>query len=387
MLTPSTYWAFAGKKYVNPYQFVVGPPGLRKSTSFKLVEKIGNAILDPSDIHKGNASDSAAFTKWQRQPHRIQIEEEGNNIVTAWRGSYSGKEIASRYLSLYDGSSWSQTFRHQADEGNEAGEMSIPEVTLSLAIGATPAVCRFSGVDQASGLRRRFGYYVADKTVRLINWPREFENSPEFNALVEGFKRVQSVAGEFRLDENAMIFWRDIQERNREQLNKLGRPDTDADEIIAGELSEAPSRILKLAAIFRVSRWAKDQKGDPLLVTQFDLATAAAHQDACLEASRSLDQIANRAANGDDAEVILATIRSEATNLDLCNRWKIESDTIVASRSDLTRRFAANGYGRKITAHRLHLEIMPEVIRKSGGRIEKGSGGQTTYKIPTEKSR
>jgi hypothetical protein len=120
VLTPRCWWDFAGRKHCNLYQFVVGPPGIRKSTSFKLAEQIGKEALSPDSFHSGNASDSAAFGKWKKQPHRIWLESEGNVTVQSWRGSHAGREIAARMLKLYDGDSWEQTYRHQEDKDGDA---------------------------------------------------------------------------------------------------------------------------------------------------------------------------------------------------------------------------------------------------------------------------
>jgi hypothetical protein len=377
ILTPKTYWNFAGKKFPNVFQFVVGPPGIRKSTSFGLVELIAKKALASDAFHEGNASDSAAFEKWSNQPHRIQLEDEGNTLVSSWRGSYSGKEMANRYLKLYDGKSWAQTFRHQATEGNDAGELSIPCATLSLAIGATFSVCRFEGVDAKSGLRRRFGYYVASEPARMIPWPKETEDCEELDLLVEALGRISGIEGVFNFDAEAMLAWTEFQGQNRDRSREIGPPDNEAAEIRCAELSEWPSRVLKLAAIFQASRWAKTEKGDPLLVDVHSLTLAASHQDACLEASSSVESIARRAEITDDADKILATMRSEAANPSLNDRWQIEKNNIVASKSEIIRRFAANG-NRGITSYRLHTEIMPIVIRAAGGLIDGQRGGATS---------
>lgn len=382
-LTPGTWWDFAGRKYPNLFQFVVGPPGVRKSTSFKLAESIGKDALPSDRFHEGNASDSAAFAKWQEQPHRIQLESEGNTVVTSWRGSYSGREIAARCLRLYDGESWAQTFRNQADKDGDGAEQRIECATLSLAIGATPSVCRFDGVDAKSGLRRRFGYYVADGPVRLIPWPKEMDRCPRFKSIVEGVRKIAELEGRFELDGKALRKWEELQKENRRKITDLGGIANEAAEIEAAELAEWPSRVLKLAAIFQACRWAKNAERIALLVDGDSLAAAAEHQDACLEASRSVERIANRAAFSEDAERILATIRAEASSLRDCDRWSVKEGCVVATKSEVTRRFAANGSRGGLSSRRLHQEVMPIVIALAGGRAEK-VGATLVYRIPLE---
>lgn len=382
-LTPGTWWDFAGRKYPNLFQFVVGPPGVRKSTSFKLAESIGKEALPSNRFHEGNASDSAAFAKWLEQPHRIQLESEGNTVVISWRGSHSGREMAARCLRLYDGDSWGQTYRHQADKDGCGAELWIECATLSLAIGATPSVCRFDGVDAKSGLGRRFGYYVEVGPVRVIFWPREIGRCSRFKSIVEGVRRIAELEGRFELDGKARCLWDELQKQNRCKIDSLGRLADEAAEIEAAELAEWPSRVLKLAAIFQACRWAKNPGRAALLVDEDTLATAAQHQDACLEASRSLERIANRAAISEDATSILATIRSEASSLRDCDRWSVKEGCVVATKSEVTRRFAANGSRGGLSSRRLHQEVMPIVVGLAGGRAEK-VGTTLVYWIPLE---
>ncbi|MDF1659964.1 MAG: DUF3987 domain-containing protein [Verrucomicrobiales bacterium] len=381
--TPRCYLDFAGKKYANLYQFVVGPPGVRKSTAFKITERIGTQALNSDAFHSGNASDSAAFAKWEKQPHRIQLESEGNTIVTSWKGSYSGREIAARCLKLYDAESWSQTFRHQADKDGEGEERHIEIASLSLAIGATPGVCRFDGVDAKNGLRRRFGYYASDHAARVIDWPRPLDDN-DLDGVVRQLGKIAELEGEWTLDDKAKRLWSDIQKRNRSDREEIHGDASEEAEIRQAELSEAPSRILKLSSIFQVSRWSMGSAKNAFVVTEEMLELADLHQAACLEASVAVDAIANRSAIAEKAEYILATIRAEAASARDCDRWTIIGDTINATRSEITRRFAPNGSRGNLTTHRLHNLVMPIVIRQAKGTAERTENGGTVYRIPME---
>jgi hypothetical protein len=382
-MTPRCFWDFAGKKFPNVFQFVVGPPGIRKSTSFKIAEKVGKTALASDSFHAGNASDSAAFAKWQKQPHRIQIESEGNTVVTSWRGSYSGKEMAARMLKLHDGDSWSQTFRHQENKDGDGAEQTIEIATLSLAIGATPSVCRFDGVDAKTGLRRRHGYYSADTPAREIDWPRSIEDS-DVEDVVKQVRAIADLEGQFTFDGAALRLWKTIQRRNRADAEEIFDDASEEAEIRKAELAEAPSRILKLSSHFSACRFAYGSIKDPFIVSEKTLELAYMHQVACLEASRSVDAIAHRAVIAEEAERVLATIQAEAASNRDFGRWTIKGDSVFATRSDITRRFTPNGGRGTLTTHRLHTLVMPLVIRQAKGAIEHRVGGGTVYKIPME---
>jgi len=383
VLTPRCYWDFGGKKFPNVFQFVVGPPGIRKSTSFKIAELVGKASLSPDAFHGGNASDSAAFAKWQKQPHRIQIESEGNTVVTSWRGSYAGREIAARMLKLHDGDSWSQTFRHQEDKDGDGAEQTIECATLSIAIGATPSVCRFDGVDAKNGLRRRFGYYAADGAAREIEWPRSLATA-DLEDVVKQVRAIADLEGQFTLDDAARKLWTHIQRRNRADGEDIFDDASEEAEIRKAELAEAPSRALKLAAQFSVCRFASGSLASPFLVGEETLELAYLHQAACLEASRSVDAIAHRSAVAEEAERILATIRAEAASNRDFDRWTIKGEAVRATRSEITRRFAPNGSRSTLTTQRLHTLVMPLVIQQAKGDTQRTEGGGTVYIIPME---
>jgi hypothetical protein len=382
VLTPGCSWDFAGPKYCNLFQFVVGPPGIRKSTSFKLTERIGKDALSSDAFHSGNASDSAAFGKWKKQPHRIWLESEGNVTVQSWRGSHAGREIAARMLKLYDGDSWEQTYRHQEDKDGDGADQRIECATASLALGATPGVCRFDGVDGKTGLRRRFGYYTADRAARKINWPMEVQDD-QLEPIIEAVGRIADLKGEFKLTPRARKLWDETQDRVRSEQDKLAGDLSEEAEIQKAQLAETPSRILKTAGIFQVCRWAKIG-GDPFAVDEDTLKRAIDHQFACLEASAAMDRIAHSAAIDDLADKVLDTIRSEARDPSMSGRWEIKDEFIEVSKSDATRRFAANGSNRNLTAHHLHTHVMPRVIAKSNGQTVRTERKGIVYRVRME---
>lgn len=365
LLTPDCYWNFAGKKYPNLYQFVVGPPGVKKSTSFKLAEIIGDRILLKGHWHRGNASDSALFEKFELNPHRLHLQSEANPIISNWIGSHAGKETANRYLDLYDGEKWSQTYKHQKSESESSPERVIEEATLSVCFGGTFNCCRFGGVDAKSGLQRRFGYYVAEKAARLIEWPEAIDGELA-SSLVPGFSKLADLRGAFSLAPSAKLVWSDYQRENRAETEKIRGID-EASDVRRSALAESPSRVLKLAAIFRVCRWAKHAGGDPLVVDADSLRIAIQHQAACIEAVKDLESIGRRAEIEDDAERILSIVRADHKRE---IAWETVGDEIRISRSELTRKFAANTGRGGLTPNRLHHELMPALEARGDVRIQ-----------------
>lgn len=350
LLTPNCHWNFAGIKYPNLFNFVVGPPGIRKSTAFQLAEGLAKSNLPPSARHEGSASDSALFERFQAESHMLQIEDEGNNLLEYWNRQGTGKELASRYLKLYDAKGWSQTFKNQANsEGGSHRHIEL--ATLSFALGGTPNTAKFAGINNASGLRRRFGYYLALAPAKRIPWP-ESQDNIEF--LASQFRVLSTLGGVFRFDRDATDLW----EKIHTSFSDAGEAITAIDAVAEAKqaaLSEAPSRTLKLAGIFETCRWAKTGFGDGLTVRAETLQTAYEHQLACLEAAEELETLGRRAAIQESADVVLAGIRTDS-------RYQADSGWHFLTRSELTSKFANNsGRAGSLTTFQLYNEIIPNL--------------------------
>jgi hypothetical protein len=202
--------------------------------------------------------------------------------------------------------------------------------------------------------------------------------------VVKQVRAIADLEGEFTLGTAALRLWDKIQRLNRRESEEIFGDASEETDIRLAELAEAPSRILKLASHFSACRFAFGSVTNPLLVTEETLEVAYHHQLACLEASRSVDAIAHRSQIADEAEKILATIRAEAASTRDYDRWTIKGDAVHATRSDITRRFAANGTRGTLTANRLHNNVMPFVIRSAKGSVVRAEGGGTVYVIPME---
>ena len=184
------------------------------------------------------------------------------------------------------------------------------------------------------------------------------------------FEPIRDCEGEVKLSPDAFEVWKDIQNRNRQESEALVSVDP-ATESLRNSLAESPSRILKLAMIFEFCRWAKHQGRDPYQIQADTLQLAEQHQAACIEAGKELDTIGRRAELIDEGEKILATVQGKMGE-------HKKGGWIKVSRSELTRTFAPNpGRRNEMTTHRLHNEIMPQIIK--AGNASKMKEGQTKF--------
>jgi hypothetical protein len=372
LLTPHVTLDFGGSKPLTMYNFVATPAGLRKSTTFGPAEKIARKILMSDDLLYGNASDSALFDSFENQPHRLQFEDEGNTLLRTWETSAHGREVSARYLKLYDGSPWTQNFlrERKLHEGGSA-ERHIPQATLSLCVGSTFGVAQLSHLEAGSGLRRRFGFYVATQQVRRIIWPRTLEGA-EMEHLADMFQRLtdlKGVIGQDSFTPEAWQYWDGLQLRNRDRCKSIPGY-TSGDESLLSSLNESPARCLKLAIIFQACRWAKGSIENPYTITQDVLALAEQHQDACLDALIQLEAHSRRADVEDTAEWLLAQISGDHPG----------QRSADYTRQELTRRFAANpGRQGALTSSRLYSEILPQLMERGQCRISSKVGKRTTY--------
>jgi hypothetical protein len=373
LLTPDCHWNFAGRKYPNLFNFVVGPPGIRKSTSFGMAEDLAKQLLPATSVHEGSASDSALFERFESDAHMLQLEDEGNILLEYWNRQGTGKELACRYLKLYDGRPWSQTFKKQ---GNAEGgtHRHIDCATLSFALGGTPNTAKFAGINNASGLRRRFGYYVSLTPARRIAWP---EPAGPIGPLVESFRRLTMLQGTFRLEDAAHELWLEIQDRFNAEQDAITAMDAVAEAKLAA-LSEAASRTLKLAGIFEACRWAKTGEGNGMTVRADTLRTAFQHQLACLAAADEMETLGRRAIIQEQAELVLAGIRTDP-------RFPQAEGWHCLTRSELTNKFAKHSERMgSLTSRQLYEEIIPNLQVRRLCRPTEKSGKLERYHFAAE---
>lgn len=372
LLTPDVTLDFGGSKPLTMYNFIATPAGLRKSTTFKPADKIAKKILMHCDLLYGNASDSALFDSFEIQPHRMQFEDEGNTLLRTWETSAYGREVSARYLKLYDGSPWTQNFlrERKLHEGGNA-ERHIPLATLSLCIGSTFGVAQLDKLEAGSGLRRRFGFYLASDQARDIWWPRSLD-CEELEHLADQFRKLTDLKGVIGPDsftKEARYYWIDLQKRNRARCKKIPGY-TSGEDSLRSSLNESPARCLKLAVIFQACRWAKGSVEDPFLITQDVLALAEQHQDACLDALVELEAHSRRGDVADTAEWLLSHISGDHPG----------QKSADYTRTELTRRYACHA-GRRggLTPSRLYGEIIPKLTKQGHCHIRSKVGKLVTY--------
>ncbi|WP_395733555.1 DUF3987 domain-containing protein [Prosthecobacter sp.] len=377
LLTPEVMLDFGGLKPLTLYNFMTTPAGLRKGTTFAPAEKIAREILMSEDLLCGNASDSALFDTFEQQPHRLQFEDEGNTILRTWETSSHGREVSARYLKLYDGAPWSQNYLRERKLHEGGGsERSIPQATLSLCIGSTFGVARLDQLEAGSGLRRRFGFYLATERARYLDWPESLQGA-EISRLADKFQELTHLKGVISrgsFTPEAWEHWRGLQARNRLKCEQIPGY-TSGEESLLSSLNESPARCLKLAVIFQACRWAKGSIADPYTITHDVLALAERHQNACLDALVELESTGRRLQVEDSAEWLLAQISGDHP----------AQKSADYTRSDLTRRFAHNpGRQGALTVSRLYSEILPRLIEKGQCRIRSKVGKCITYTFTWE---
>jgi hypothetical protein len=373
LLSRNVFIRFSGNKYPNVYNMLVTPPGFRKSTSIKLVERLARALLPYDALLEGVSSEQALFKLYQRNPDRLLIEDEGNTLLSNWGSDAAGKLVAKRFLRLYDCGSWTQTYIRQAEEDGDVLQR-VDATSTSVLIGTTFNNCRFNGLETRDGMRRRVNYYVSETFAKTIYWPVDLDGE-RFAEIVELFKPLLDITGEFgRLSGEAMDIWCGLQDENRETIRNITGIDT-ASEAYGSALAEENAKILKFAMIFEICRWAKDRSRDWKQIQPDTIRLAAEHGKYCLSASQRLDEIGRRAEIREESESILAVIRTDFRS---CRR----DGCIELTKTQLTHRFAANpGRRGAMTPTRLYGEVIQDLQRRGLASLAFKNGKLSAYRF------
>jgi len=366
LLVPCVYWEFGAKKYTNLFYYVIAPPGVRKTTAFGPTEAIAKALLSPEAFHQGNASDSALFDKFDENPHRVQFEDDANIVVAHWEGI--GKELPTRYLSLYDGRPWAQCYQKNRSE-NSGPDRYIDEATMSFCMGGTFNVSTFGKIPIASGLRRRFLYAVESGLAREIEWP---EPLGSVESICDQLRPLMDLEGVAEFTPDARERWGKFQAEVRQQQAEIADQVTASAEAKGASLNELPSQVLKLSLIFNAAVWAKVQKGKPLIVTEDSLKCAIDHANTALEAEGRLEIIGRRAAIREKAEQIHAKIMSGIEK---------EQTSQILSKSQLTTMFVPHAGRGGMTTSKLYDEIIPDLIQRGLAKLHSKIGKQIKYEF------
>ena len=133
--------------------------------------------------------------------------------------------------------------------------------------------------------------------------------------------------------------------------------------------------MLKFAMIFETCRWAADNARNWPEIQRDTLEFAAGHGRYCLAAGQSLDAIGRRGEIREEADAILANIRTEFTS-------HAKGGKIELNRTQLTHRFAANpGRHGAMTPGRLYSEIIPDLAKRGLARALPKAGKLHVYQF------
>jgi hypothetical protein len=130
--------------------------------------------------------------------------------------------------------------------------------------------------------------------------------------------------------------------------------------------------------IFETALWAKREVDWQPLLSLAALEAAMAHVDACLDAARWLDGIANRASIAQDVEVLHARIQRDFA-------IHCHAGTIYATRSELTRAYCHDS-SRKgaLRPHELYHHLLPTLIAQNKARLVVKEGKREVYGFRVE---
>jgi hypothetical protein len=364
---------FGQPKYPNLYNVVVTKPGLRKSTTIAIAEYFAKQLLPPTALLSGATSEQALFKSYMADPDRLQIEDEGNTVLSNWSNDAAGKIVAKRMLKLYDCRAWRQNYIKQEKEEKGACDQQIDETSTSLLIGTTLNNARFNGLETRDGMRRRVCYYLSERAARQLDWPEPLASVDAYE-LVRVLSRLLTLEGEMKLSPDAMGLWTTIQTQNRRAIAEIEGLDH-ASEAHASMMAESPAKILKRAMIFEVARWAVDTRREWREIQPETLELAAEHEEYCVEANRQLDTIGARAETRAVADAILAKIHTMIVNRVHEDGW------IRLTRSEITAKFAANPGRSKgeMTPDRLYTVIIPDLIIRHLARLDTKQGKGEVY--------
>lgn len=361
------------KKYSNIFALICGKPGDRKSTTIKLVAALARLCLPKNAFIPDSFSPESLFDEFDERrggrPDKLWLVDDANSVLTDWQKTQNGERNATRFLTLYDCNSLSESFRRNGRE-SEDGELRrfIAETSTSIVFGGTFNVACFQGQAVRAGMARRFLYYVAERHgCDLFETPEH--DSETLESLAEVFRRCAELNGTMKFSPDALPRWREYQTANRAAMDDANPL---AEDLIS-RLASAPAQTLAVAMVFEAAIWAKrggEWKG---ALSMEALESAVAHVAEALEAASFLDNIANRFAIAENAEVIFERIQCDFAE-------KRRGDTIYASRSELTRAYCHDS-GRRgaLKPHDFYNRVIPALTRQGKAALAIKNGIREVY--------
>jgi hypothetical protein len=382
-------WA-NGALYPNLFTLLVGPPGNMKTTSIDPGEAIARGVIELLDdsphFHflSHNYSPESLFDAYFKHPWRLLICDDANATLIKWQNPHDGERLSSNFLALFDGKRLSENFRRNRKEGNlESQERWTEPTSTNIVFGVTFNACEFRGNTQRAGLQRRFLCYVAEDKARRLHRPQPDE--VRLQGLVKQFSLLSYLRGPFAWAPKSVTLF----DQFKDTIDERIRACDILDDRTRGRLTTACAWVLKIAMIFEASILCYDAKwmpsdpeiipNSPELILGTDvLQLAIDHTEACLKAASSLDQVANRKAIAEQAQILLAYLRTKF-------RGAARNGSIILTRTQITDSYAHNASRHSDSpVTYIYDQLIPYLIRIGEAKLLAKEGKKETYAFRVE---
>jgi len=351
--------------YPNIFAMLVGKPGDRKSSAINLAYQIARPLLPANSFLSPTGSAEAYFDEYDSNTggcnDKFLVCDDANPLLSTWKNTSYGENVATRFLGLYDCGGLSETFKRNLKlEPQPGGEPSplrrIEETSTSVLLGATFINARFQGHQVRAGLERRFLHYVAERPARMIVLPPcpPREESLRIENLFKRLLKSQPVI--CQLTPEARDQWIVIQCGVRVSSDDIDGMSPDAEAALA-RLNSQPTQILKVAMLFQACRAAKTAEPWNGHIESDVLLAAKQHVELCHESASYIDSIGSRAETCEQAAVIFGRIHHDY-------RSQAQNGWITLTRSALTAKFCHHERKGAFRTHDLYHRIIPELIRQ-----------------------
>jgi hypothetical protein len=312
-------WA-NGELYPNLYSLLVGRPGNMKSTSIELPETIACGVFDYAGVPyflPHNYSPESLFDAYYQHPHRLLVADDANSALMKWLNPNDGERLSASFLVLFDGKRLSEGFRRNRQKGDiNTQERWTEPTSTNIVFGVTFNACEFRGNAQRAGLQRRFLNYVAEDTVRKLKRPQPDREA--VGGLIKQFSLLTHLRGAFSWTAESEKLFDDYTDAIDERIKACSI----LDDRTRGRLTTASAWVAKVAMIFEAARLCYDASWMPrdpeivptspaLVIRPEILQLAIDHVESCLKAASGLDQVANRQSIAEQAQMLLAYLRTK----------------------------------------------------------------------------
>jgi hypothetical protein len=374
LLGRNVWFNFGTRKHPNVYAILSARPGGGKSSVINLAEQLFHDVTGssaPDRLLCDENSVQSLFDEFHENPDRVWICDDGNATLHSWATSIQGAGVSKQFLRLYDCKGLSENYRRNKGDESESGKRTIPGTSLNLILGCTFSALRDHRIQAKDGLRRRFLNYTSTGSDRVIYYP-ESPNPETWEKLVQLFKQILEFKGEVTLSEAAKPIWEEFQRSNREQ-----RQEAESEEL-ESLLCESPSHALKLSMIFQAARSAAGNVPWNVISPE-TLQLAISHVQGCVEAAESIDGSNQSEHLQEVEEFVMAAINDPVSEF----KRLTGTDAILATQTQLTRRFSSHGNRSKITGKDLK-RVIKSLTDKGLCAVHVKIGKAITYRFKNE---